>query len=42
MRALQNRKFYTYLGGSSRVCDFLKFGGYAFTLKTLSPSRHFE
>ncbi len=22
MRAIQNQKFYTYLGGSSRVCDF--------------------
>jgi hypothetical protein len=42
MRAIQNQKFYTYLGGSSRVCDFFKFGRYAFTLKTLTPSQHSE
>jgi hypothetical protein len=33
---------YTYPRRSSRVCDSLRFGGYSFTFKTLSPSQHFE
>jgi len=42
MGTIRNQKFYTYPGGSCRVSDSLRFGGYSFTLKTLSSSQHFE
>jgi hypothetical protein len=42
MRVIHNRKFYTYSGGSFKVFNFLRFRRYAFRLKTLSFSQHFE
>jgi len=40
MGAIRNQKIYTYLGRSFSVFDFLRFGGYAFKLKTLSISQN--
>jgi hypothetical protein len=42
MRAIHNRNFYSYPGGSFKVSELLSFERYAFRLKTLRPSRHFE
>jgi len=38
MGTIHSIKIYTYLERSFRVYDFLRFGGYAFRLKTLNPS----
>jgi hypothetical protein len=42
MGTIHNKKIYTYPRESFRVCDFFKFGGYAFKLKTLSLNQHCE
>jgi len=42
MGARHNQKNYTYSRRSFRICDFSRFGGYAFRLKTLSLSQHSE
>lgn len=42
MGGIHNQKNYSYPGESFKVSDFLRFGRYAFKLKTLRPSQHVE